>query len=152
MNIENDYKNQWISLQISFILMWILIRGSTYGNSGSGSAQNKNKFNFFWLFSVKDLMLITTFATRIRIRILKWIWIRSKCTDPTGSETLMKITIFWGFSLIYRQFHKNFPRSSAFINWTSVRFYETDCTWMIFWIKYPESNFEIKFNFSQKEK
>ena len=27
----------------------------------------------------------------------------------------------------YRPFHKTLPRSSAFINWISVRFYETDC-------------------------
>ena len=25
-------------------------------------------------------------------------------------------------------FHKTLPRTSAFINWISVRFYETDCT------------------------
>ena len=29
--------------------------------------------------------------------------------------------------LIYRQFHKTLPRSSAFVNWISVRFYEIDC-------------------------
>ena len=28
---------------------------------------------------------------------------------------------------IYRPFHKTLPRSSAFVNWTSVRFYETSC-------------------------
>ena len=33
---------------------------------------------------------------------------------------------------LYRQFHSTFPRSSAFINWVSVRFYETDCTYEIF--------------------
>ena len=30
-------------------------------------------------------------------------------------------------TLFYRPFHKTLPRSSAFINWISVRFYETDC-------------------------
>ena len=28
---------------------------------------------------------------------------------------------------MYRPFHKNLPRSSAFVNWISARFYETDC-------------------------
>ena len=28
----------------------------------------------------------------------------------------------------YRPFHKTLPRSSAFVNWISVRFYETDCS------------------------
>ena len=28
----------------------------------------------------------------------------------------------------YRPFHKTLPRSSAFVNWISLRFYETDCT------------------------
>ena len=27
----------------------------------------------------------------------------------------------------YRPFHNTLPRSSAFVNWFSVRFYETDC-------------------------
>ena len=27
----------------------------------------------------------------------------------------------------YRPFHKTLPRSSAFVNWILVRFYETDC-------------------------
>ena len=29
---------------------------------------------------------------------------------------------------IYRPFHKTLPRSSAIVNWISVRFYETDCS------------------------
>ena len=29
--------------------------------------------------------------------------------------------------MYYRPFHKTLPRSSAFINWISVSFYETDC-------------------------
>ena len=29
---------------------------------------------------------------------------------------------------VYRLFHKTLPKSCAFINWISVRFYETDCT------------------------
>ena len=33
------------------------------------------------------------------------------------------------FSVVrYRPFHKTLPRTSAFVNWISVRFYETDCT------------------------
>ena len=28
---------------------------------------------------------------------------------------------------MYRPFHKTLPRSSVFVNWLSVRFYETDC-------------------------
>ena len=31
-------------------------------------------------------------------------------------------------ALFYRPFHKTLPRSSAFVKWISVRFYETDCT------------------------
>ena len=30
--------------------------------------------------------------------------------------------------LIYRPFHKTLPRTSVFVYWISVRFYETDCT------------------------
>ena len=42
----------------------------------------------------------------------------------------------------YRPFHKNLPRSTAFVYWISVRFYETDCSisdFMLFcvhWKKY----------------
>ena len=31
-----------------------------------------------------------------------------------------------GTSLTYLHFHKTLPSASAFINWNSVRFYETD--------------------------
>ena len=31
------------------------------------------------------------------------------------------------YSYIYRPFHKTLLRSSAFVNWSSVRFYETVC-------------------------
>ena len=34
----------------------------------------------------------------------------------------------WKFR--YRPFHTTLPRSSAFVNWISVRFYETDCIWI----------------------
>ena len=30
-------------------------------------------------------------------------------------------------SFKYRPFHKTLPRSSAFVNWISARFYETGC-------------------------
>ena len=30
----------------------------------------------------------------------------------------------------YRPFHKTSPRSNAFVNWDSVRFYETDCIYI----------------------
>ena len=33
-----------------------------------------------------------------------------------------------GKDLYYRPFHKTLPRSCAFVNWISVRFYEMDCT------------------------
>ena len=36
-----------------------------------------------------------------------------------------------GSLLSYRPFHKTLPRSSAFVNWISVRFYETGCTWAL---------------------
>ena len=39
------------------------------------------------------------------------------------------------FSLSYRPFHKTLPRSSTFVNWSSVRFYETDCTLTSFYTK-----------------
>ena len=44
------------------------------------------------------------------------------------------LNFFWlryseGYSHIYRPFHKTLPRSSAFVNWISVSFYETaGCT------------------------
>ena len=34
------------------------------------------------------------------------------------------VSIYYSFN--YHPFHKTFPRSSAFINWISVRFYKTD--------------------------
>ena len=34
-------------------------------------------------------------------------------------------------TFIYLPFHKTLPRSSAFVNWISVRFYETACTLII---------------------
>jgi len=30
-------------------------------------------------------------------------------------------------SVLYRPFHKTLPRSSLFVNWISLRFYETYC-------------------------
>ena len=33
----------------------------------------------------------------------------------------------------YRPFKKTLPRSSAFVNWISVRFYETGCSWENCW-------------------
>ena len=36
------------------------------------------------------------------------------------------VSIFITLS-VYRQFHKTLPRSSVFLNWISVRFYEMDC-------------------------
>ena len=41
--------------------------------------------------------------------------------------------------LIYRPFHKTLPRSNAFVNWISVRFYETGCSWMRSPSLYPAS-------------
>ena len=37
------------------------------------------------------------------------------------------VAIYKGTCSKYRPFHKTLPRSSAFLNWISVRFYETDC-------------------------
>ena len=37
----------------------------------------------------------------------------------------------WQFNRVcrkYRPFHKTLPRSSAYVNWISVRFYKTGCT------------------------
>ena len=39
---------------------------------------------------------------------------------------LVKGRIFY-----YRPFHKTLPRSSASLNWISVRFYVTDCIWIL---------------------
>ena len=39
-----------------------------------------------------------------------------------GIQELVMLQILW-----YRPFHKTLPRSSTFVNWISVRFYETDC-------------------------
>ena len=40
-----------------------------------------------------------------------------------------------GFLLfMYRPFHKTIPRSRAFVNWISVRVYETDCSLKMCWI------------------
>ena len=54
--------------------------------------------------------------------------------DENHSSNLnkCKITFIWKKSLIsieniYRPFHKTLPRSRAFVNWISVRFYEMDC-------------------------
>ena len=30
------------------------------------------------------------------------------------------------YCVMYRPFHKTLPRTSAFVNWISVRFYETE--------------------------
>ena len=35
--------------------------------------------------------------------------------------------ILYTFLQTYHPFHKTLPRYSAFGNWISVRFYETDC-------------------------
>ena len=43
----------------------------------------------------------------------------------------MYITLF-----IHRLFHKTLPRSSAFVNCISVRFYETGCTIYVFTLLY----------------
>ena len=43
--------------------------------------------------------------------------------------------------LSYRPFHKTLPRSSAFINWISVRFYGTGCTLRLFSFSQVHSSF-----------
>ena len=42
----------------------------------------------------------------------------------TIRKTVKVITFF---VIRYRPFHETIPRSSAFVNWNSVRFYETGC-------------------------
>ena len=46
----------------------------------------------------------------------------------TGLHIMYIVCIFDSFE--YRPFHKTLPRSSAFVNWISVRFYETDCRFL----------------------
>ena len=36
----------------------------------------------------------------------------------------------YSFNENYRPFHKTLPKSSAFVSWISVRFYETDCIYL----------------------
>ena len=43
---------------------------------------------------------------------------------------LHTVIVWWTF-WTYRSFHKTLPRSSAFVKWISVRFYETDCTQLL---------------------
>ena len=49
------------------------------------------------------------------------------------NRTSWVIQLLWSFlfyvnaSCMYHPFHKTLPRSSVFIKWISVRFYETDC-------------------------
>ena len=44
------------------------------------------------------------------------------------------------YTLIYRPFHKTLPRTSAFINWITVRFYETGCSLRYFFFKISYRN------------
>ena len=41
----------------------------------------------------------------------------------TSQKTVEKVLS----AIIYRPFHNTLPRSSEFVNWILVRFYETDC-------------------------
>ena len=45
-----------------------------------------------------------------------------------------KTFYFFLLPLQYRPFHKTLPKSRAFINRTSVRFYETDCIVNVFFL------------------
>ena len=54
---------------------------------------------------------------------------RASWRTGSGSATMLSCGIRvgeWG------PFHKTLPRSSAFINWISVRIYETDCIQILF--------------------
>ena len=42
------------------------------------------------------------------------------------------ISLFHILNLYYRPFHKTLPRTSAFVYWISVWFYETDCTFITY--------------------
>ena len=55
----------------------------------------------------------------------KWSFEQNAVLDCFNYQIVLKTEIVL---LIYRQFHKTLPRSSAFVNWISVRFYETGCT------------------------
>ena len=43
----------------------------------------------------------------------------------------------------YRPFHKTLPRYSAYVNWISVRIYETGCRWNIFILIFKRALFKI---------
>ena len=77
----------------------------------------------FTLFHTKYISCSTKIICYLFIRL--WVWLAQV---GFGVEEISSGTCcqqVWS----YRPFHKTLPRSSAFANWISVRFYETDCTW-----------------------
>ena len=42
---------------------------------------------------------------------------------------LLPSYLAFSVKLKYQPFHKTLTRSSAFLNWISVKFYETGCMW-----------------------
>ena len=78
-------------------------------------------------------------------------WLKGTTKEEEGLARL---------SYIYRPFHKTLPRSSAFVKWSSVRFYETDCIYsfllwrlqfmrLIQWFTINRFwNFDSEFNYS----
>ena len=52
------------------------------------------------------------------------LWIQKKRMTPLRNIQLIGLACIY----TYRPFHKTLPGSRSFINWISVRFYETDCS------------------------
>ena len=46
---------------------------------------------------------------------------------PPPSSLYQFIPLLLFYKLLYTPFHETIPKSSAFVSWISVRFYETDC-------------------------
>ena len=53
---------------------------------------------------------------------------RPQHAHAAGTACVMETVLLKCNFLKYRPFHKTLPRSSAFVNWVSVRFQETNCT------------------------
>ena len=64
-----------------------------------------------------------------------YLSIFTKLISRTNSTIYLLISILISILILYdylpiftyRPFHKTLPRSSSYVNWSSVRFYETDC-------------------------
>ena len=65
--------------------------------------------------------LLEMIQVTVRIHTDEFILFYKK--NKTGAKTAPLAP-----KLRYRLFHKTLPRSSAFVNWISVRLHETDCS------------------------